>query len=130
MTPCLGRKPGDLLLQVLFHSVCRRGAKRFRLRDVAAGFIAKMKTRHPHLYEGGERPNWEEMKAKKRDSIADGLPADLPSLHRAFRLQGIAPPALASIGPMLRAPAGEGRGGAGQVRAEVGRVQGTRQHSA
>ena len=27
------------------------------------------------------------MKAKKRDSIVDGLPADLPSLHRAFRLQ-------------------------------------------
>jgi len=27
------------------------------------------------------------MKAKKRDSIVDGLPADLPALHRAFRLQ-------------------------------------------
>jgi uncharacterized protein YabN with tetrapyrrole methylase and pyrophosphatase domain len=27
------------------------------------------------------------MKARKRDSIVDGLPADLPSLHRAFRLQ-------------------------------------------
>jgi uncharacterized protein YabN with tetrapyrrole methylase and pyrophosphatase domain len=27
------------------------------------------------------------MKAKKRASIIDGLPADLPALHRAFRLQ-------------------------------------------
>jgi uncharacterized protein YabN with tetrapyrrole methylase and pyrophosphatase domain len=27
------------------------------------------------------------MKAKQRESIVDGLPADLPSLHRAFRLQ-------------------------------------------
>jgi MazG family protein len=27
------------------------------------------------------------MKAKKRASIVDGLPADLPALHRAFRLQ-------------------------------------------
>jgi uncharacterized protein YabN with tetrapyrrole methylase and pyrophosphatase domain len=27
------------------------------------------------------------MKAKRRDSIVDGLPADLPALHRAFRLQ-------------------------------------------
>jgi MazG family protein len=46
-----------------------------------------MKSRHPHLYEGGERQSWEGMKARKRDSIVDGLPADLPSLHRAFRLQ-------------------------------------------
>jgi MazG family protein len=27
------------------------------------------------------------MKAKQRTSIADGLPVDLPALHRAFRLQ-------------------------------------------
>jgi uncharacterized protein YabN with tetrapyrrole methylase and pyrophosphatase domain len=27
------------------------------------------------------------MKARKRDSIADGLPTGLPSLHRAYRLQ-------------------------------------------
>jgi len=46
-----------------------------------------MKSRHPHLYEGGERQSWEGLKARKRDSIVDGLPADLPSLHRAFRLQ-------------------------------------------
>ena len=46
-----------------------------------------MKGRHPHLYgEGPEQP-WEQMKAKRRDSIVDGLPADLPALHRAFRLQ-------------------------------------------
>jgi MazG family protein len=62
-----------------------RGA--FTMHDVAAGFIAKMKARHPHLYEGGEKQNWEQMKAKKRASIVDGLPADLPALHRSFRLQ-------------------------------------------
>ena len=78
---------GDLLLQVLFHSVVAEERGAFDFGDVAEGFLRKMKARHPHLYEGGERQSWEGMKAKKRDSIVDGLPADLPSLHRAFRLQ-------------------------------------------
>src|ERR671921_2485342 len=78
---------GDLLLQVLFHSVVAEERGAFDFGDVAEGFLRKMKSRHPHLYEGGERQSWEGMKAKKRDSIVDGLPSDLPSLHRAFRLQ-------------------------------------------
>jgi MazG family protein len=78
---------GDLLLQVLFHSVVAEERGAFDFGDVADGFLRKMKSRHPHLYEGGERQSWEGMKARKRDSIVDGLPADLPSLHRAFRLQ-------------------------------------------
>ncbi|HUQ45135.1 MAG TPA: nucleoside triphosphate pyrophosphohydrolase [Gemmatimonadaceae bacterium] len=78
---------GDLLLQVLFHSVVAEERGAFDFGDVAEGFLRKMKSRHPHLYEGGERPSWEGMKAKARDSIVDGLPADLPALHRAFRLQ-------------------------------------------
>ena len=78
---------GDLLLQILFHSVLAEERDAFSMNDVAAGFITKMKGRHPHLYGEGERQPWEQMKAKKRESIVDGLPADLPSLHRAFRLQ-------------------------------------------
>jgi MazG family protein len=78
---------GDLLLQVLFHSVVAEERGAFDFGDVAEGFLDKMKSRHPHLYEGGERQSWEGLKAKKRDSIVDGLPADLPALHRAFRLQ-------------------------------------------
>jgi len=78
---------GDLLLQVLFHSVVAEERNAFDFVDVVEGFLHKMKSRHPHLYEGGERQSWEGMKAKQRESIVDGLPADLPSLHRAFRLQ-------------------------------------------
>jgi MazG family protein len=78
---------GDLLLQVLFHSVVAEERGAFDFGDVAEGFLQKMKARHPHLYEGGERQTWEGMKAKARASIVDGLPADLPALHRAFRLQ-------------------------------------------
>ncbi len=78
---------GDLLLQVLFHSVLAEERGAFTMQDVADGFITKMKGRHPHLYDEGAKQPWEQMKAKKRDSIVDGLPADLPALHRAFRLQ-------------------------------------------
>jgi MazG family protein len=78
---------GDLLLQVLFHSVVAEERGAFSFDDVASTFITKMKARHPHLYGDGVRQPWEQMKAKKRDSIVDGLPVDLPALHRAFRLQ-------------------------------------------
>jgi MazG family protein len=86
--PALMREElGDLLLQVLFHSVIAEEQDEFDAHDVARGLIAKMKARHPHLYGEGVREPWEKMKAKKRESIADGLPVALPPLHRAHRLQ-------------------------------------------
>jgi MazG family protein len=78
---------GDLLLQVLFHSIIAEEQGEFDVRDVASGLIAKMKARHPHLYGEGVKEPWEKMKSKKRVSIADGLPVALPPLHRAHRLQ-------------------------------------------
>ncbi len=78
---------GDLLLQVLFHSVIAEERAAFDLYDVAGALITKMKTRHPHLYGDGEAIPWERLKAKTRVSLADGLPVDLPGLHRAHRLQ-------------------------------------------
>jgi MazG family protein len=78
---------GDLLLQILFHSVIAEEREAFTLHDVAEGFVTKMKGRHPHLYGEGARQPWEQMKAKQRTSIVEGLPTGLPSLHRAFRLQ-------------------------------------------
>src|SRR4051812_6189428 len=65
---------GDLLLQVLFHSVIAEERGAFTFHDVAEGLIAKMRARHPHLYGDGQRQAWESMKAKKRASIAEGLP--------------------------------------------------------
>lgn len=78
---------GDVLLQVLFHSVVAEQAGDFDIGDVAGGLIAKMHARHPHLYGDGERIAWEAFKARKRTSIEEGLPAGLPALHRAHRLQ-------------------------------------------
>jgi len=78
---------GDVLLQVLFHSVLAEERGAFAFSDVAEGLITKMKARHPHLYGDSAREPWERMKSKHRKSIADGLPAALPALHRAHRLQ-------------------------------------------
>lgn len=109
---------GDLLLQVLFHSVVADERNAFDFTDVVEGFLVKMKSRHPHLYEGGDRPSWEGMKAKHRESITDGLPADLPSLHRAFRLQDRA----AGVGfdwPDAAGPAEKVEEELGEVREEI-----------
>jgi len=78
---------GDLLLQILFHSVLAEERGAFDMHDVAQGLVTKMRSRHPHLYEGAEKIPWEQMKAKKRASLGDGLPLTLPALHRAHRLQ-------------------------------------------
>ena len=78
---------GDLLLQVLFHSVLAEERGAFSFADVAEGLITKMKGRHPHLYGDAAKEPWERMKSRNRESIADGLPTALPALHRAHRLQ-------------------------------------------
>jgi len=84
---------GDLLLQVVFHAVVAEERGAFDLHDVAHALVTKMRARHPHLYppEGADapaaRPNWEAAKARTRKSIDQGLPAALPALHRAHRLQ-------------------------------------------
>jgi MazG family protein len=109
---------GDLLLQVLFHAVVAEERGAFDVFDVAEGFITKMKGRHPHLYGGGAKEGWEQQKAKKRDSIVDGLPADLPALHRAYRLQDRA----AGVGfdwPDVEGPAKKVEEELGEVRAEL-----------
>lgn len=78
---------GDVLLQVLFHSVIAEERGAFDASAVATGLVSKMKGRHPHLYEDGTKEPWERMKARRRTAIGEGLPEPLPALHRAHRLQ-------------------------------------------
>jgi MazG family protein len=85
--PHIREELGDVLLQVLFHSVIAEERGAFSISDVAGGLIAKMRARHPHLYDGGEKVPWEQLKARKRTSLEEGLPPGLPSRHRAHRLQ-------------------------------------------
>lgn len=109
---------GDVLLQVLFHSVIAEERGAFSMRDVADALIAKMRKRHPHLYGDGEKVAWERQKAKARASIADGLPVDLPALHRAHRLQDRA----AGVGfdwPDVSGPAAKVEEELAEVRSEL-----------
>jgi nucleoside triphosphate diphosphatase len=109
---------GDLLLQVLFHSVLAEERGAFAFTDVAQGLITKMKARHPHLYGEAVKEPWEKMKSKHRKSIADGLPAALPALHRAHRLQDRA----AGVGfdwPDVEGPAEKVEEELAEVRAEL-----------
>jgi MazG family protein len=109
---------GDLWLQILFHAVIAEERDAFTLYDIAEGFITKMKARHPHLFGDGVREPWEKMKAKKRESLTEGLPSGLPSLHRAFRLQDRA----AGVGfdwPTTEGPLQKVREELDEVRAEL-----------
>ncbi|MDJ0394033.1 MazG family protein [Rhodococcus sp. G-MC3] len=83
---------GDILLQVLFHSRIAQdaGHDSFDVDDVAAGLVAKLTHRTPHLTDGTTGPidiaaqekAWEEQKAseKARGSCLDGIAMSQPAL--------------------------------------------------
>jgi len=88
---------GDILLHCAFQLVLAEERGAWDLAGVSDRLITKMKARHPHLYAGGERQDWEKQKAEERRrhaaelgqpmSILGHLPPALPELERAFRLQ-------------------------------------------
>jgi uncharacterized protein YabN with tetrapyrrole methylase and pyrophosphatase domain len=87
---------GDLLFQVVFHSVLAAEEGRFTMADVAAGIHDKLRDRHPHVFgDTGATSveqltvDWERMKVdeKGRSSVMDGIPAALPALAYAAKIQ-------------------------------------------
>ena len=87
---------GDLLLQVVFHATLAREVGAFDVEEVAETIRRKLIHRHPHVF--GEVTaddadtvirNWEEIKGeeKRRDSLMDDIPAAMPSLIRADKVQ-------------------------------------------
>ena len=90
---------GDVLLQVVFHAQMAKEAGRWDIRDVAAAIVAKLKARHPHVFNDTEVDsaaevlrNWEEIKRRERkaqgkESMLEGLPNHLPALRKASRVQ-------------------------------------------
>ena len=87
---------GDLLFQVVFHSVLGAEEGHFTLADVARGIHDKLVYRHPHVFAAVEvdgtaavLANWEELKAagKSRASLMEGIPSALPALAYAAKVQ-------------------------------------------
>lgn len=90
---------GDLLLQVVFHSRIAEdntNGARYDLGDVANGIADKLIRRHAHVFQKGQslqtpeqvQVAWAEHKRREgRKSVLDGVPAALPALLRAQRIQ-------------------------------------------
>ena len=86
----------DLLFQVVFHATIAAEEGRFTLADVARGINEKLVHRHPHVFGDVEASTsaevaatWErnKMVEKGRESVMDGIPATLPALLYALKVQ-------------------------------------------
>ncbi len=79
---------GDFLLHLAWQLVIAGENGDFSPADIAGDLERKMRRRHPHLFDIGPPEPWEQLKRKEgRSGIFDGLPATLPSLAMALRLQ-------------------------------------------
>lgn len=91
----LKKELGDLLLHVVFHSRMATETESFSINNVIYSIQEKLIRRHPHVFgdtkAGDEQEvaaNWEAIKMKEgKESVLDGLPAHLPALIKAQRMQ-------------------------------------------
>lgn len=93
---------GDVLLQVVFHSIIAKEDGAFTIGEVANFLADKLIYRHPHVF--GNKTvkdadevvvNWERLKQKEegkkdRVSILSGIPMSLPALLYALKIQSAA----------------------------------------
>lgn len=93
---------GDVLLHVCFYAKIASEKEQFDIADVCHALCDKLIFRHPHVYppQGTEATQvetagqviqqWELIKQKEKDgnkSVLSGVPAALPSLIKAYRIQ-------------------------------------------
>jgi len=82
---------GDVLLHFAFQIVIGEERGEFDAEAVTHALEEKMRRRHPHLFGLGDKPpSWELGKrepGKGKRGVLDGLPAALPPLQMAYRLQ-------------------------------------------
>lgn len=90
---------GDVLMQVIFHSLMEEEADRFDFDDVCNEVCQKLIIRHPHVFGNIEADtpeevlkNWDaiKMQTKSQESVADSVDdvaRSLPALMRAQKVQ-------------------------------------------
>ena len=90
---------GDLLFQTVFHAQMAREAALFDFGDIAEAITDKMIRRHPHVFGAADFRSaeeqtaaWEAQKAEERakkgaDGLLADVPAGLPGMTRAVKLQ-------------------------------------------
>jgi nucleoside triphosphate diphosphatase len=90
---------GDLLLQIVFHAQIAAERGVFDFNDVVLAITDKMLRRHPHVFgqtkdintAAAQTAAWEEHKTRERAArlkgLLDDVPAALPALLRALKLQ-------------------------------------------
>ena len=88
---------GDVLLHVIFYAKIGSEKGDYDIKDVCDKLCDKLIYRHPHVF-GEEKSetvgqvldNWEQLKLKEKDGnkrVLSGVPAALPSLIKAYRMQ-------------------------------------------
>lgn len=88
---------GDVLLHVCFYAKIGSEQEQFDIADVCNKLCDKLIYRHPHVYGDSVAENagdvvksWEQLKLKEKDgnkTLLSGVPASLPSLIKAYRIQ-------------------------------------------
>lgn len=96
-TPEIRKELGDVLLHILFYAKIADEKGQFDIADVADSLNAKLIFRHPHVFGNVHaddahqvEQNWEDIKLKERGgnrTVLAGVPAALPALVKAFRVQ-------------------------------------------
>ena len=93
---------GDLLFHVVFHARIAEEAGRFDIGEVIDGIVAKMRHRHPHVFdpqhegpvdEAGLAEQWQHSKQQEKPAggrVLDCIAPQLPALARAQKLTAAA----------------------------------------
>jgi XTP/dITP diphosphohydrolase len=86
---------GDIMLHLVFYSRIASETDDFNITGVLNSICDKLINRHPHIYSDTEvsseedvKRNWEQIKLKEGNkSVLAGVPASLPALVKASRIQ-------------------------------------------
>jgi XTP/dITP diphosphohydrolase len=86
---------GDVMMHLVFYARIASETNDFTIVDVLNSVCNKLISRHPHIYgdvevqdEHDVKRNWEKLKLKEGNkSVLAGVPAGLPSLVKASRIQ-------------------------------------------